>query len=112
MRERVSENERFGITSYYLLNVTGNLEAARKNMELWEQEYPRDSGPPNSLQFICDNLGEYERSLAAAQEALRLNPGNALNYFNLARSYLRLNRLDEARVTAREAVGSGHSDGS
>jgi eukaryotic-like serine/threonine-protein kinase len=46
LRQRVSERERFYIASHYENYVAGDLEAARKTCELWEQTYPHDDIPP------------------------------------------------------------------
>jgi serine/threonine protein kinase/Flp pilus assembly protein TadD len=103
LRERVSEREKFYIVSHYEFFVTGNLEAARKSYELWAQTYPRDPTPPGNLNSIYSNLGEYEKALAAAQQAMKLGPGSGISYANLIISFLLVNRLDEARATAEEA---------
>ena len=103
LRERVSEREKLYIASHYEDFVTGNLEAARKTYELWAQTYPRDDIPPANLGDIYGNLGDYDKALAAAQEAMKLDPGSGLSYANLVSSYVLVNRLDEARATAQEA---------
>ncbi len=103
LRERVSERERFYIDTHYEQFVNGNVEAARKAYELWAQTYPRDSVPPTNLNIIYLNLGEYEKSLAADQTSLKLNPASGLSYGNLVGGYYNLNRFDEARATAAEA---------
>jgi eukaryotic-like serine/threonine-protein kinase len=103
LRERVSEREKFYITSHYEHFVTGNLEAARKAYELWAQTYPRDDTPTGNLAAIYIILGDYDKALAANQEALKLSPESGVSYTNLAISYLTVNRLDEARATAQEA---------
>jgi eukaryotic-like serine/threonine-protein kinase len=103
LRERVSEREKFYITSHYEDYVTGNLEAARKAYELWAQTYPHDAIPPGNLSAIYGALGDYDKALAANQEALKLSPGSGVGYTNLVNSYLNVHRLDEARATAQEA---------
>jgi tetratricopeptide (TPR) repeat protein len=103
LRERVSEREKFYIVSHYENYVSGNLEAARKTYELWTQTYPRDDIPPYNLSSIYLNLGDYDKSLAAAQESMKLIPGSGIDYANLVNEYLLGNRLDEARSTAQEA---------
>jgi serine/threonine protein kinase/tetratricopeptide (TPR) repeat protein len=103
LRERVSEREKLYIVSHYEHFVTGNLEAARKTYELWAQTYPRDEAPHGNLASIYEELGDYGKALAQAQLAMKLNPGSGLGYANLVGSYVQVNRLDEARATAREA---------
>jgi serine/threonine protein kinase/Flp pilus assembly protein TadD len=102
LRERVSEPEKFYIESHYYHIVTGDLEKALQAYELWAQTYPRDPVPPINLGVIYSILGQYDKALAEAREALRLN-ASGLNYANLTISYLHLNRLEEARATAEEA---------
>ncbi|MGA7921622.1 MAG: protein kinase [Candidatus Acidiferrales bacterium] len=103
LRERVSEREKFCIVSLYEDFVTGNLDAARKAYELWAQTYPRDDIPPTNLAAIYTALGDYDRTLAANQEALKLSPESGVSYSNIVAGYLAVNRLDEARATAQEA---------
>jgi len=103
LRERVSEREKLYIVSHYEQFVPGNLEAARKAYELWAQTYPRDDGPQVNLAALYANLGDYDKELAACQEALKLNPGSGLGYANLAGAYINVKRLDEAKATAQEA---------
>jgi eukaryotic-like serine/threonine-protein kinase len=103
LRERASDREKFYISSNYERFVTGNLEAARTTSELWAQTYPRDDGPQGSLSVIYSQLGEYEKSLAAVAEELKLNSSSGNTYANLVGAYLSLNRLNDAKTTAQEA---------
>jgi len=103
LRERVSERERLTIESFYYHFVLGDLEKARQSYELWAQTYPRDYVPPTNLSFLYSVLGQYDKALAEAHEAVRLEPANGINYENLALAYFFLNRLEEARVTVEEA---------
>ncbi len=104
LRERVSEREKFYIVSHYQNFVTGDLQSSVRTCELWSQTYPRDPIPPGNLGgAIYWQLGKYEKSLVAAQQALALDPGSGISYANVVGSYLYLNRLDEAKATAQEA---------
>jgi eukaryotic-like serine/threonine-protein kinase len=103
LRERVSEREKFYIESHFFDIVTGDLEKARQAYGLWAQTYPRDEVPPNNLSGIYRDLGQYDKSLAQAREYLRLDPASSLSYANLVFAYLRLNRLEEAAATTKEA---------
>jgi eukaryotic-like serine/threonine-protein kinase len=103
LRERVSEREKFHIESHYYHLVTGDLEKARQAYELWAQTYPRDIVPPANLSAISAYLGQYDKALVEAREAVRLDPGNGLSYASLVGTYLQLNRLQEAQATAEVA---------
>jgi serine/threonine protein kinase len=102
LRDRASEREKLYIDSHYYNFVSGDLEKASRAYQAWSQTYPRDEIPYTNLGSIDASLGRYEKSLAEAQEAFRLNP-SGLNYSNLVTGFLTLGRLDEARVTAEEA---------
>ncbi len=103
LRQRVSERERFGIETSYYNFVTGDLGKARESCELWAQAYPRDDVPHTILNGLYFDLGQHDKALAEALEALRLNPASGNNYENLAASYMYLNRFDEAKATIEEA---------
>ncbi len=103
LRDRVSELEKLYIASHYGQFVSGDLDAARKAYELWRQTYPRDSTPAANLSVVYGIVGDYEKSLAAAQDAIKLDPGSGLDYTNLVFAYFQVNRLDEARTSAQEA---------
>jgi tetratricopeptide (TPR) repeat protein len=103
LRARTSEQENFYITSHYDDLVTGNLAAARTTYELWARTYPTDDVPQVNLADLYIKVGEFDKALAAAREALKLNPGNAFAYQRLVAAYLVLNRLEEAKAMAEEA---------
>jgi eukaryotic-like serine/threonine-protein kinase len=103
LRDRVSERERFAIESRYHLFATGNLEKARQVMELWSQTYPRELVARNDLGANYGTLGQYEKALAATEEATRMDPGSALVLTNLFAAYIQMNRFEDARSLADEA---------
>ncbi len=90
LRDRVSEREKFRITATYYLLVTGELEKAIQNYELWAQTYPRSSEPYGNLGVDYTFLGDYQKAVAASLEDLRLNPGSAAAYTNLVGHVFRL----------------------
>jgi eukaryotic-like serine/threonine-protein kinase len=83
--------------------VTGDLEKSRQSYELWAQTYPRDDVPPTNLNGIAMGLGQYDKALPEAREALRLEPASGSNYENLAFTYFLLNRMEDAQATIEEA---------
>ena len=102
LRDRVSERERLHIESRYHLFATGNLEKARQTLELWAQNYPREALARNDLGATYGTLGQYDKGLAATEEAMRLDSGSALALVNLFTAYIELNRFEEARSLAVE----------
>jgi tetratricopeptide (TPR) repeat protein len=107
LRDRVSEREKFYISSHYDQFVIGDLEKAQQVYQTWVQTYPRDSVPPTNLGTIYGSLGEYDKALDAARRALELDPAGGLAYANLVDSYLVLDRLDEATAIFRQAKAHG-----
>jgi eukaryotic-like serine/threonine-protein kinase len=103
LRERLSEREKLGIELIYDALVTGNFEAALKADLLCTHIYPHDARVLINLADFYTYLGEYEKSLSAAQEAEKLNAGYAQGYSELILHYLHVNRLDEAKAVALEA---------
>jgi serine/threonine protein kinase len=102
LRERVSEREKFYIEGIYYLTATGELEKARPIYELWARVYPRDSLPHNYLSFIYRQIGQHNQALEQTREERRLEV-SGVNYAALVTRYINLNRLEEARATAKEA---------
>jgi eukaryotic-like serine/threonine-protein kinase len=103
LRDRVSERERYRISSLYYSNVTGELEQSSQVYELWAKSYPQDVVPPGNLGSIYGNLGQYEKAVTQTLEALRLEPNITVGYSNLAQDYLALNRLDDAKRAIEQA---------
>jgi eukaryotic-like serine/threonine-protein kinase len=102
LRDRVSERERFYIDTHYEQYASGDIEKTRQEYEMWAQKYPRDEIPPTNLGVLDTVLGNYDKGLAEAQEAFRIDP-SGLNYSNLVGSYLSVNRFDEAHSVALDA---------
>ncbi len=103
LRQKVSERERFSIEANYYLDATGQLEKAAQVYELWQQSYPRDNAPYVNLTFISGSLGNWEKALEEAEETMRREPNDEVNYSNLFGAYMALNRLDEAEMVYKRA---------
>jgi len=104
LRDRVTEREKFHITSLYYDGTTGELEKADQALEIWIRVYPLDSLPHTNLGSDYMILGQYEKAAIETREALRLSPNAVLPYGNLGQIYLALNRFDEARATTEDAL--------
>ncbi len=107
LRGKVSEREKLLIEGKYYFSVTGELEKAAQTYELGTQLYPKDTAPSRVLVVIYSRLGDYEKSAVEAQEILRQNVSNGVNYVNLAQDYQDLNRLDDAEAVYKQAEEKG-----
>jgi serine/threonine protein kinase/tetratricopeptide (TPR) repeat protein len=105
LRDRVSEREKYYISCTYFTLVTGELEKAIQQYELWIRDYPRDYVAETNLGVNYFIMGQFERAAAVTREALRLEPANILGYNNLGLAYLSMNRLDEAKSAFDDALG-------
>jgi serine/threonine protein kinase/Tfp pilus assembly protein PilF len=105
LRERVSEQEKFYIEAYYYDLVLGDLAQAMQQYEHWAQVYPRDDRPVGNLGLIYGYIGQHEKAVIQAREALRLQSESGLRYANLVQGYVHVGRLPEAQSTVEEARG-------
>jgi serine/threonine protein kinase/tetratricopeptide (TPR) repeat protein len=103
LRDRVTEREKLRISAHYFYD-RGEIDKEAQTYELWIANYPRDFVPHGNLGNNYANMGQYDKSLAETQEALRLAPDYVSNYVNLGITYLTLNRLDEAKATFDQAL--------
>src|SRR6202161_209224 len=104
LRDRVSEREKYYISCTYFTLVTGELEKAIQQYELWIRDYPRDYVAETNLGVNYFIMGQVERAAAVTRQALRLEPANILGYNNLGLAYLSMNRLDEAKSAFDDAL--------
>jgi DNA-binding winged helix-turn-helix (wHTH) protein/tetratricopeptide (TPR) repeat protein len=104
LRDRVSERERFDISSAFHQFVTFEIEPTVRNCELWEQSYPRDFTPHRILGFEYAVLAKYDRSAEEFRAAMELDPRQALPYAGLINDYSALNRFAEAREVYQQAL--------
>lgn len=105
-RDRLSEREKYFVTTLYYETVPGNLEKARQAGELWVGTFPRDSYAREKLGTVYGDLGVsgfYEQAL----EALRLDPNSETNVFNAVVAALSSDRLDDARQILQAAQPRG-----
>ena len=103
LRDKVSEREKYRISSMYSTSVTGELEEATQAYELWSKSYPHDAVPAGNLGDIAAKLGQYDKAIALTEEAMRIDPNVVVSYANLAADLLALNRPDEAKRLLAQA---------
>jgi eukaryotic-like serine/threonine-protein kinase len=104
LRDRASEREKFYIASHYYSGVLLDPEKTLEVYAEWRQVYPRDTVPFDNAALTYCAIGQYDKALNFASQALRLDPNDRYAYDNLASSYQGLNRFDEARTVAEQAV--------
>jgi tetratricopeptide (TPR) repeat protein/predicted Ser/Thr protein kinase len=103
-KERASERERYYISSHYYGTYRRQDDKDIEILEQWIQAYPRDSVPRDNLSLVESTDGQPEKAMASASEALKLNPKDPYAYANLTGAYMALNRYDEAKAVAEQAI--------
>jgi len=102
LSDHVTEREKYRIRALYAA-VTGEIEKSNQVHELWKQAYPREYVAYGNLGNNYMALGQWEKAHTENQEAYRLEPNSAVSNYNLAASYLALNRTNDAEKLLEEA---------
>jgi len=106
LRKRISDQERFWITTAYDTQVTENLEKAQQTCEVWAQTYPGEVTPHTFLAgIIYPVFGKYQQAVVQAGTAIDLDPNYGIASYILAWRYQDLNRFEDARKTLRDGEG-------
>ena len=103
LKDRASDREKLYISSHYYDIVTGDIPRAIEIYKQWEQTYPRDTVAYDNLAIRYQVLGQHEKALESASQALRLDSKDSYAYQNVADAYERLGRYDEAKAIAEQA---------
>ena len=103
LREHASEREKLIIEGQYYQNVTGELDKAAQTLQEWIASFPREYRAYLRLGTVYSNQGQFEKSIQASSESLRLRSDSGGPYANLASGLLALQRFDEARQTIQQA---------
>ena len=98
LRDRVSERERFIITSNYFGGVTGQWDEQISELKKWKTTYPNDWEPLNVLCNRYTTSGPFELAVAEGKKAVDLNPNDARGFVNLGVAFIEQNKFDEART--------------
>jgi eukaryotic-like serine/threonine-protein kinase len=105
LRERASESEKYRISAVYYNWATGELDKSNQIYEEWAQAYPRDCIPPINLGANYATMGQYEKSVQAYVNCLRLCPdAGGVTYVLLMEAYRALGRLAEAKAVYDQAA--------
>ena len=101
--DRQTVRDRLHITTLYYDLATGDVQKAIASYKEWVRLYPRDDIAKGNLSSEYFLIGDYEQAATLAQQALRLDPGSAAWYENLATAYIALQRLEEAQNVLNQA---------
>ena len=105
--DRTSEREKLYITSHYYQFANGYLLKAEQAYDLGTETYPQDVANYINMSDVYTVLGQYDKGLAASQNALRVDAGDGLTYDDVAGAYLALDRLDEAKAVIQQSYARG-----
>jgi eukaryotic-like serine/threonine-protein kinase len=103
LADRQTVRDRLHITTLYYDLGTGDVQKAIASYKQWVQLYPRDDIARGNLSSEYFLIGNYQQAASSAQDALRLDPGSAAWYENLATAYIALQRLEEAHEVLNQA---------
>lgn len=103
LADRQTVRDRLHITTLYYDLATGDVQKAIGSYKQWVQLYPRDDIAKGNLASEYFLIGDYDQAATFAQQALRLDPGSAAWYENLATAYIALQRLEEAQNVLNQA---------
>src|SRR5438552_15829920 len=92
------------MSSYYYYTASKQMEKGIEIYEQWKQTYPRDTIPRDNLALVLETMGQHEKAVANASEAVRLDPKDRYAYQNLASGYQVLGRYDEAKTVGDQAI--------
>jgi serine/threonine protein kinase/tetratricopeptide (TPR) repeat protein len=104
LRDRVSEHEKLYIEGHYYDEVTLDPDQALAVYARWRETYPRDTTPYDNAALAYSAIGQSDKSVELASQALRIDPNDRYAYDNLASGYVALGRYDEAKSVCDQAV--------
>lgn len=104
LRDRLSEPEKYVVSAWYYLVVTGEVPKATQQLQLMAQEYPRHPYVHVVMENSYQRLGQWENAAAEGREQVRAAPDNIAGYANLNGDYLALERLDQAHNILNQAL--------
>jgi serine/threonine protein kinase/tetratricopeptide (TPR) repeat protein len=106
LKDRASEHEKLYISAHYYDEVEGNADKIVEIYEQWKQTYPRETLPYDNLALKYEALGQHDKGLQNAAEAMRLDSKDNYAYQNLGDAYLAMNKFDEAQAIYDQAAAN------
>ena len=107
LKDRASERERLYITAHYYDSLERNYEKSESTYQNWVNTYSHDTIPLDNLALLYQQIGQYEKALASASQAMRLDPKDQFAEQNVAASYIGMNRFEEAKAILDNADAQG-----
>ena len=104
LKDRASEREKYYISAHYYDSALHQTDQAVSIYEQWKQTYPHDSVPRDNLSLLEQSIGQQDKALANAIEAMKVDSKDAYAYQNTSESYLALGRFDEAKAVAEQSI--------
>jgi eukaryotic-like serine/threonine-protein kinase len=114
LRDHVSEREKLYIASHYDNMVNGDLEAARKDYEVWEEIYPHDLSPYSGLATVYYLTGDYEKLLPMVKKGSEMSGISSVSGYpgspniGVIWGLTFLNQIDEAKAMALKGQAQTH----
>jgi serine/threonine protein kinase/predicted Zn-dependent protease len=102
--DRVSKLEKYRISYFYHSYVTGDVDEAIKGLTEYKETFPHDHRAPTNLSDRYLAIGQYERAVQEARDALALNQESAIASANLGLALMGLNKFGEARKVYEDAL--------
>jgi adenylate cyclase len=87
-----------------LYQLQGKFEAAEEAVKTWVQKQPEDSHSHSALGFIYMETGQYDKAIAAFEQAVKLNPDAVNTIFNLAVCCNGANEQEKRKYWAEIAI--------
>jgi tetratricopeptide (TPR) repeat protein len=109
LRSRVSQMERFYITSHYDEMVAGDVLKAENDYQLWIQTYPRDYIPYVNLCGLERQLGQLAAANASCAAAHRLDSQDLITLSNIANLDLIQGRFDAVAALLHRSAAARDS---
>jgi len=88
----------------------GQLAEAKTAVQIFLQSHSSSVDGYNLLGIICSNQQDYDCSLEALQEALKLNPSSTRTHVNLGSLYASAGKTEPAEKELRKALALSPSD--
>ena len=103
LKDRVSERERLYISAHYYDEALRDLNKAAEVYEQWKKTYPRDTVPLDNLSLLYETIGQFDKAVPNASEAVRVSSDEVFARQDLASDYQDLNRYDEEQALLDKA---------